>query len=104
MILEEVAHLVKAALPKGRQKGVKTYILPRMLSTDELCAMEPWMRFVLAEEVTHHLWVAFVDEEPGAAWDHRSRLLLVDDEIAEVLIDLSIHFCPGIVADMQPLF
>jgi hypothetical protein len=103
MTLEEVARLVKAALPKGRHQGVKVYILPRVLSTDELCAAEPWIRFVLAEEVTHRLWVAFVDEEPGVVWDHRSRLILVDDEIAEVLIDLSMHFCPSLFADMQPL-
>lgn len=103
MMLEEVAYLVKTVLPKGRCQDVKAYILPRVLSVDELCAAEPWLRFVLAEEVTHHLWVAFVDEEPGVAWDHRSRLILVDDEIAEVLIDLSMHFCPNCIAAMQPL-
>jgi hypothetical protein len=65
MILEEVAQLVKKVLPKGRHQGVKTYILPRVLSLDELCAAEPWSRFVLADEVAHHLWVAFIDEEPG---------------------------------------
>jgi hypothetical protein len=103
MTLEEVAHLVKMALPKGRHHDIQAYILPRMLSTDELCAAEPWIRFVLAEEVTHRLWVAFVDEEPGCAWDHRSRLLLIDDEITEVLIDLSMHFCPSLVVQMQLL-
>jgi hypothetical protein len=103
MTLEEVAHLVKTALPKGRHHDIQASILPHALSTDELCAAESWIRFVLAEEVTHRLWVAFVDEEPGRAWDHRSRLILVDDEIAEVLIDLSMHFCPSLVAQMQPL-
>jgi hypothetical protein len=103
MTLEEVIRLVKVALPKGRQRGVKTYILPRVLTLDELCAMEPWSRFVLADEVTHRLWVAFIDEEPGTAWDHRSRLILVDDEIAEVLMDLSLHFCPSFFAEMRPL-
>ena len=103
MTLEEVIQHVKVALPKGRQRGVKTYILPRVLTLDELCAMEPWSKFVLADEVTHRLWVAFIDEEPGTAWDHRSRLILVDDEIAEVLMDLSLHFRPSFFAEMRPL-
>jgi hypothetical protein len=86
------------------RSGVVLYAhFPRVLSTDELCTAEPWLRFVLAEEVTHHLWVAFVDEEPGAAWDHRSRLILVDDDFAEVLIDLSLHFPPALLAEMHPL-
>jgi hypothetical protein len=103
MTLEEVTQLVKTALPKGRHQGVKAYILPRVLALDELCALEPWARFVLADEVIHRLWVAFVDEEPGQAWDHRSRLIVVDDEIAEILVDLSIHFCPSFMAEMRPL-
>jgi hypothetical protein len=103
MTLEEVAQLVKTALPKGRSQDVKTYLLPRVLSLDELCAAEPWSRFVLADEVTHRLWVAFVDEEPDKPWDHRSRMLLVDDEIVEVLMDLSLHFRPSFLADMCPL-
>ena len=103
MTLEEVVRLVKTALPKGRHQGVKLYLLPRVLTLDELCTMEPWSKFVLADEVIHQLWVAFIDEEPGAAWDHRSRLLLVDDEIAEVLLDLSIHFRPSFFTEMRPL-
>jgi hypothetical protein len=103
MMLEEVAQLVKKVLPKGRHQGIKTYILPRVLSLDELCAAEPWSRFVLADEVTHRLWVAFIDEDPGKPWDHRSRVILVDDEIAEVLMDLSMHFRPSFLADMRPL-
>ena len=103
MTLEEVAQLVKKALPKGRHQGIKTYILPRVLSLDELCTAEPWSRFVLADEVTHRLWVAFIDEDPGKPWDHRSRMILVDDEIAEVLMDLSMHFRPSFLADMHPL-
>lgn len=103
MILEEVIDLVRATLPKGRRQGVKTYILPRVVSVEELCTMDPWVKFVLAEEVAQHLWVAFVDEEPEALWDHRSRFILVDDDIAEVLIDLSIHFRPSCTNDMQVL-
>ena len=103
MTLEEVIGLVRAALPKGRHQGVKAYILPRAVSVEELCTMEPWVRFVLAEEVAQHVWVAFVDEEPGTLWDHRSRFILVDDEIAEVLVDLSIHFQPSCMPDMQVL-
>lgn len=95
--------LVQETLPKGRHHGVKAHVLPRVMSLDELCVAEPWAKFVLAEEVTQQLWVAFVDEEPGVAWDHRGRLIFVDDEIAEVLLDLSVHFCPSFYADMQPL-
>ena len=103
MTLDEVIQLVKVASPKGRQQGVKTYILPRVLSLEELCTAEPWARFVLAEEVTQRLWIAFIDEEPGAAWDHRGRFILVDDDIGEVLMDLSTHFCPRLLGDMHIL-
>jgi hypothetical protein len=103
MTLEEVIQLVKAILPKGRQQGVRIYILPRLISVDELCAVEPWAKFVLAEEVAQQLWVAFIDEDPGTAWEHRSRVILVDDDIAEVLMDLSVHFCPSFIGEMQVL-
>lgn len=103
MTLGEVEQLVRKAFPKGRQQGVKAYILPRILSLDELCTAEPWAKFVLAEEVTQRLWIVFIDEEPSLAWDHRGRLILVDDEIAEVLMDLSVHFRPHFYEDMQPL-
>lgn len=103
MTLAEAIQLVKSTLSERRRQGDKTYILPRLISVDELCAVEPWAKFVLAEEVAQQLWVAFIDEEPGSAWDHRSRLILVDDDIAEVLMDLSIHFCPSFFEDMQLL-
>jgi hypothetical protein len=102
LTLIEVEQLVRNTLPKGRHQQVKVYILPRMLSLDALCTAEPWAKFVLAEEVAQQLWVAFIDEEPDLAWDHRSRLLLVDDDIAEVLMDLSVHFRPSFYAEMQP--
>lgn len=103
MTLVEVEQLVRKALPKGRQQGIKAYILPRVLSLDELCSAEPWAKFVLAEEVIQRVWIVFIDEEPELPWDHRSRLLLVDDEIAEVLMDLSIHFRPRCYEEMRPL-
>ncbi len=103
MTLTEVIQLVRAVLPKGRHENVKIYVLPRLMSLEELCNAEPWAQFVLAEEVAQQLWVAFIDEEPEQDWDHRSRLILVDDDIAEVLMDLSVHFRPNCYADMQPL-
>ena len=103
MTLTEVVQLVREVLPKGRHEGVEVYVLPCRLSFEALCAMEPWARFVLAEEVAHQLWVAVVDEAPEQAWDHRSRLILVDDDIAEVLMDLSIHFRPSFYHKMQLL-
>ena len=103
MTLTEVVQLVRAVLPRGRQEGVNAYILPRLISFDALCAVEPWAKFVLAEEVAQHLWVAFVDEAPEQGWEHRSRLILIDDEIAEVLMDLSIHFRPTFYHEMQLL-
>jgi hypothetical protein len=101
--LTEVVQLVRAALPRGRQEGVNAYVLPRLISFDALCAVEPWAKFVLAEEVAQHLWVAFIDEAPDEGGEHRSRLILVDDEIAEVLMDLSIHFRPTFYNEMQLL-
>ena len=103
MILKEVVQLVRTVLPQGRQEGVNAYVLPRLISFDALCAVEPWAKFVLAEEVAQHLWVAFIDEAPEQAGEHRSRLILVDDEIAEVLMDLSIHFRPTFYDEMQLL-
>ena len=103
MILTEVVQLVREALPHGRQEGVNAYVLPRLISFDALCLVEPWAKFVLAEEVAQQLWVAFIDEAPGEAWDHRSRLLLIDDEISEVLMDLSIHFRPSFYDEMKRL-
>ncbi len=99
----EVIQLVRTALPKGRQQDVTIAVLPHPMSLEELCTAEPWAKFVLAEEVAQRLWVAFVDEEPDMPWDHRSRLLLVDDDIAEVLMDLSVHFRPSFYDKMQPL-
>jgi hypothetical protein len=101
--LTEVVELVRETLPHGRHHGVAVYVLPCRIAFDTLCAVEPWAKFVLAEEVAHQLWVAFVDEDPEQAWDHRSRLILVDDEIAEVLMDLSIHFRPSFYEKMQLL-
>lgn len=103
MTVSEVIQLVRATLSKGRATGVNIYLLPRSLSLEELCVAEPWAKFVLAEEVAQRLWVAFVDEEPGMAWDHRCRLLLVDDDIAEVLMDLSVHFHPSFYDEMEPV-
>ncbi len=103
MILTEVVQLVRDVLPRGRHKGIKAYVLPRRLSFDTLCAIEPWARFVLAEEVAQQLWVIFIDEEPEREWEHRSRLILVDDDIAEVLMDLSVHFRPSFFHEMEPL-
>ena len=103
MTLTEVVQLVQAVLPRGRQEGVNAYVLPRSISFDGLCAVEPWAKFVLAEEVAQQLWVVFVDEAPEQAWEHRSRLILVDDEIAEVLMDLSVHFRPTFYDEMQLL-
>lgn len=103
MTLTEVAQLVREALPHGRHRGVEVYLLPCRIAFERLCAVEVWAKFVLAEEVAHQLWVAFVDEAPEQAWDHRSRLILVDDDIAEVLMDLSIHFRPSFYEKMQLL-
>ena len=103
MTLIEVVQLVRETLPQGRQEDVNAYVLPRLISFDALCLVEPWAKFVLAEEVAQQLWVAFIDEAPGEAWDHRSRLLLVDDEISEVLMDLSIHFRPTFYDEMKLL-
>jgi hypothetical protein len=101
--LTEVVQLVRETLPRGRHHGVAVYLLPCRLAFETLCAVEPWAKFVLAEEVAHHLWVAFIDEDPERAWDHRSRLILMDDDIAEVLMDLSIHFRPSFFHNMQLL-
>lgn len=103
MTLTEVVQLVRAALTRGRQEGVNAYVLPRLISFEVLCAVEPWAKFVLAEEVAQHLWVAFIDEAPEQAGEHRSRLILIDDEIAEVLMDLSIHFRPTFYDEMELL-
>ena len=103
MTMLEVIQLVRTALPKGRHQDVTIAVLPHPMSLEELCTAEPWAKFVLAEEVAQRLWVVFVDEEPDMPWDHRSRLLLVDDDIAEVLMDLSVHFRPSFYAEMQPL-
>ncbi len=102
MTFDEVRQLVMSVLPKGRCRGVKAYILPRLMSVDELCVAEPWARFVFADEVVQDVWVVFVDEDPEASEDHRSRLIVVDDEIAEVLMDLSVHFYPSFWPEMQP--
>ncbi len=103
MTMLEVIQLVRTALPKGRHHDVTIVVLSHPISLEELCTAEPWAKFVLAEEVAQRLWVVFVDEEPDMPWDHRSRLLLVDDDIAEVLMDLSVHFRPSFYAEMQPL-
>ena len=103
MTLAEVVQLVRETLPHGRQHGVDVYLLPCQMAIEALCAAEPWAKFVLAEEVAHQLWVAFIDEDPELTWDHRCRLILVDDEIAEVLMDLSIHFRPSFFQKMQRL-
>ena len=103
MTLAEVVQLVKAALPRGRYQGINAYVLPRLISFDTLCLVEPWAKFVLAEEVAQQLWVAFIDEEPEKEWDHRGRVILVDDEISEVLMDLSVHFRPTFYDEMERL-
>lgn len=103
MTLAEVVQLVKAALPQGRFEGICAYVLPRLISFDALCMVEPWAKFVLAEEVAQQLWVAFIDEEPEQEWDHRGRIILVDDEISEILMDLSVHFPPTFYHEMECL-
>ncbi len=104
MTFAEVVELVQETIPQGgRYQGVKAYILPRRIAFETLCAMEPWAKFVLAEEVAHQLWMAFIDEAPGQDWEHHCRLILVDDEIAEVLMDLSVHFQPNMFQEMEPL-
>ncbi|ETX07529.1 hypothetical protein [Candidatus Entotheonella palauensis] len=104
MTFAEVVKLVQETIPKGgRHQGVKAYILPRRIAFETLCTIEPWAKFVLAEEVAHQLWVVFIDEAPEQAWEHRCRLILVGDEIAEVLMDLSIHFQPNMFREMEPL-
>ena len=67
MTLEEVAHLVKTALPRGRHHDIQDSILPHALSTDELCAavidlVRPRRRS--DPPLVDRLW----DEEPGRAW------------------------------------
>ncbi len=104
MTFAEVIKLVQETIPKGgRHQGVKAYILPRRVAFEALCTTEPWAKFVLAEEVAHQLWVVFIDEAPGQDWEHRCRLILVDDEIAEVLMDLSVHFQPNMFQEMESL-
>ena len=103
MTLEEVEQLIRESLPLGRCQDIVTYVLPRRISFDALCVVEPWAKFVMAEEVAHQLWVAFIDEAPEEPWDHRCRMILVDDDIAEVLMDLSIHFRPSFFNNMQVL-
>ena len=104
MTFAEVVELVRETIPKGgRHQGIQAYILPRRIAFDALCTIEPWAKFVLAEEVAHQLWVVFIDEAPEQDEDHRCRLILVDDDIAEVLMDLSIHFQPNMFQDMEPL-
>ena len=82
MTFAEVVELVQETIPQGRHQGIKAYILPHRIAFEALCTIEPWAKFVLAEEVAHQLWVAFIDEAPGQDWEHRCRLILVDDEIA----------------------
>lgn len=104
MTFAEVVELVRETIPKGgRYQGIKAYILPRRIAFEALCMIEPWAKFVLAEEVAHQLWVVFIDEAPEQDGEHRCRLILVDDDIAEVLMDLSIHFQPNMFQDMEPL-
>ncbi len=103
MTFAEVVELVQEAIPRGREQGIRAYILPRRIAFEALCTIEPWAKFVLAEEVAHQLWVVFIDEDPEQTSEHRCRLILVDDEIAEVLMDLSIHFKPSMFKDMEPL-
>ena len=104
MTLAEVIELARETIVKGgRHQGVNAYILPRRMAFETLCALEPWAKFVLAEEVAHQLWVVFIDEAPEAAEAHRCRLILVDDDIAEVLMDLSVHFQPYLFQEMEPL-
>ncbi len=103
MTFAEVVELVQETIPQGRHQGIKAYILPRRIAFEALCTIEPWAKFVLAEEVAHQLWVLFIDEAPEQDWEHRCRLILVDDEIAEVLMDLSIHFQPNMFQEMEPL-
>ncbi len=104
MTFAEVVELVQDTIPKGgRHQGVKAYILPRRIAFEALCTLEPWAKFVLAEEVAHQLWMVFVDEAPGQDGEHRCRLILVDDEIAEVLMDLSVHFQPNAFQEMESL-
>ena len=104
MTFAEVVELVQETIPQGgRYQGVKAYILPRRIAFEALCAQEPWAKFVLAEEVAHQLWMVFIDEAPEQAEEHRCRLILVDDDIAEVLMDLSVHFQPHLFQEMEPL-
>lgn len=104
MTFAEVVELVQETIPKGgRHRGIQAYILPRCIAFETLCTIEPWAKFVLAEEVAHQLWVVFIDEVPEQEGEHRCRLILVDDEIAEVLMDLSIHFQPNMFQEMEPL-
>jgi hypothetical protein len=101
---EEVVELAQETIPKrGRHQGIKAYILPRRIAFETLCTIEPWAKFVLAEEVAHQLWMVFIDEAPEQDGEHRCRLILVDDDIAEVLMDLSIHFKPNMFQEMTPL-
>ncbi len=67
MTLTEVVQLVQETLPKGRHHGLEVYLLPCRIALEALCAAEPWAKFVLAEEVAHQLWVAFIDEDPERA-------------------------------------
>jgi hypothetical protein len=100
----EVVKLVQERIPKGgRHQGIKVYILPRRVAFEALCTIEPWAKFVLAEEVAHQLWIVFIDEAPEQEGEHRCRLILVDDDIAEVLMDLSIHFQPNMFPEMELL-